>query len=115
IEHEHTGEPDLLRPAGSLQRGLGVVTKLRQRRGDVHAASNVRISSSVVWAKSSYQNPTAPNGSGAMTHTTSSARRARSSRTGGAAVGTPTTTISGAIDRSAATAARMVAPVARPS
>src|SRR4051812_7058918 len=77
--------------------------------------SSSRTSWSVVWAKSSYQSPTARNGSGVLAHTTSSASASMSAQTDGAATGTATMTRPARSCRNARTAARMVEPVARPS
>src|SRR5438270_6938318 len=49
-----------------------------------------RTSSSLVWLKSSYQRPTARNGSGVAAQTTSSASFSISAQTDGAAIGTAT-------------------------
>jgi uroporphyrin-III C-methyltransferase len=79
------------------------------------SASSRRTSSSVVSEKSSYEAPTATNGSGISAHTTSSATAFRSTHASADAVGTAATMRDGPSRRRAATAARMVAPVARPS
>jgi len=78
-------------------------------------ASSRRTSASVVSEKSSYDAPTARNGSGVSAQTTSSAAAAISVHASADAVGTATTMRAGPSRRSAVTAARIVAPVARPS
>src|SRR5207253_2228079 len=62
-----------------------------------------------------YHQPTARNGSGVRAHTTSSTSRPNSAHVSAAATGTATTIFAGPICRSAATAARIDEPVARPS
>ena len=79
------------------------------------SASRRRTSSSVVSEKSSYHAPTATKGSGVSAHTTSSATSIMSAQASAEAVGTAVTMREGARRRSAVTAARIVAPVARPS
>ena len=74
-----------------------------------------RTSSSVVSEKSSYQTPTAWKESGAITQTHSSTSRSSSIQAEFAAVGTATTRRAGLRRRTAATAARIVEPVASPS
>src|SRR5207248_6055249 len=57
-------------------------------RGGSPRSSSWCTSSSLVWAKSSYQRPTARNGSGVAAHTISSASDSISAQTEGAATGT---------------------------
>jgi NTE family protein len=73
------------------------------------------ISSSLGGSKRSYQLPTERNGSGVRAQTSSSTSGSSSAQVWAAAVGTATTSCSGSRERSAATAARIVAPVASPS
>src|SRR5439155_14451771 len=54
-------------------------------------AHRARTSSSVVWEKSSYQSPTARNGSGVAAQTTSSTSEASAAQVCAAAMGTATT------------------------
>ena len=79
------------------------------------ARSRSRTSSSVVWAKSQYERPTAKNGDGVVAHTTSSSSSSSSSHVEAGAAGTATTMRAGFIRRNARIAARMLDPVARPS
>src|SRR5205823_8928845 len=116
-------ERDHARITDEVEQLVVVVPRPAQRqervadRISIHAASasRRRTSSSVVSEKSSYHAPTARNGAGVSAHTTSSATSAISAHASAAAVGTATTTRAGPRRRSAATAARIVAPVARPS
>ena len=79
------------------------------------ARSRSRTSSSVVWVKSQYDRPTARNGEGVVAQTTSSTISASSWQVDCGATGTATTIVPGRCRRSASIAARMLAPVARPS
>ena len=75
----------------------------------------LRTSSSLSCRKSSYAPPTAMNGSGVERHTTRSAIDRSTWTAWRAPTGTATTTAAGAWVRTAATAASIVEPVARPS
>src|SRR5207237_6277803 len=70
-----------------------------------------RTSSSLVGEKSSYQRPTAWNGSGVINTTSSSTSTRKSWHVERGAVGTATTIRAGSWRRSAATTASMVEPV----
>src|SRR5207302_3456951 len=78
-------------------------------------ASNSCTSSSLVWSKISYHWPTAKKGVGVAAQTTSSAISCSASQVCRAATGTATMIRAGRCWRTAATALRMLAPVARPS
>src|SRR5262249_17441544 len=77
--------------------------------------SNSGTASWLGWEKSSYHTPTPWNGSGVRAQMASSASAPSSEQVSAAPTGTATTMRAGFCLRSAATAARMVEPVASPS
>src|SRR5919109_3148304 len=104
--------------------GVGLSVPVEQRRDDLllgrHRyprvwSSSRRTSSSVTCSKFSYQAPTARKGWGVRAQTTSSASCTSALHASGDAVGTQATIAPAPCARSAAIAARIVEPVARPS
>src|SRR5207248_213541 len=115
---EITLQAHLARGDGS--QAVKIVELVTQAHGDAFlvlaARSRIaRTSSSVVCVKSSYQRPTAWSGSGVRAQITSSTTSRIASQRSNDATGTATTIRAGLCWRSAATAASIVEPVARPS
>src|ERR1051326_3010624 len=116
---ERLAEIDPFVPRNLVKQHGGLLTLHALAAGAWRApraeASNSFTSSSDVCAKFRYVAPTAKKGSGVAAQTTSSATSRSSSQVSYAAAGTATTTRETPASRSAATAARIVEPVARPS